>query len=228
MAGPVRFALDHSWITIPIGIIGPGIGAALFEYLRLGREFDATSIWVVLAGSTAIAVCLLSVRVRALTMALEQSRSSITIPERRTVAPEGDTRPPPCDGSFPANRTPEPVNRSKPRCLRTPEELVAMTEGVTSVELDSAAKDQIGLWLEVNGEIRGVWDYRPNRGVSAMLILSSGALVYVNSDSDIWNKTIVAAKVGDRICADGMIDKIGYLGQRNVWLINCELTSIEH
>lgn len=224
MAGPVRFALDHSWIAIPIGTIGPGIMAALFEYLRLGREFDSTSIWVVLAGSSAMAVFLLSARVLALTKALEQSRSSVTIAEPPTVEPEDDAWPLPRDGRFPANRTLGSVNRSKPRCLRTPAELLAMTEGTTSVERNRATEDQIGLWLEVNGAIVEVWDHRPDRGVSAMLKLSSGALVRLASDSDIWNRTLVAAKVGDRIRADGMIDDIGSFGDPIVWLKDCEFT----
>ena len=225
MAGPFRFALDHSWLTIPTGTIGPGIVAALFEYLRLGRQFDATSIWVLLAASSAIAVLLLSARVRALTKALEQYRSFVTSVEHQTVAIDDGARLRARDHRLPASRAPKPLDPSKPRCLRTPEELIAMTKGLTSVERDRVTKDQIGLWLAVNGEIREVWDYRPNLGVAAMLRLPTGTLVHVVANSDIWNRTVLAAKVGDRITVDGSIGEIGSVGEPMIWLKDCELSS---
>ena len=110
-----------------------------------------------------------------------------------------------------------PVQPERIFSNRSPEELVALIKGLTSVEAEAATELHIGTWLRVHGTVFDVEKLEDRAQV--LLSRGDGSGVFLHFDKSWWNR-VKLLRVKEKI---SVIGKIRFIDRNMIHLENCEL-----
>ncbi len=189
---------------VALVIIGPGVVAALIEYV-LTR---GSSGWIPVLASATGGILVLAVR-----LIMQNRHQEATEENQENVQPA-------------AAVVYQPRQQSEPKILspRTPEELVAEIEGRTEIVAKEISKRHIGTWLRVEGTITSMSDYMYVDDRRIIVGLDRGddlVPIYLNFSGSKWRNRLMSFDNGDAISAEGQIEDVSTSGF--VSLENCEL-----
>ena len=202
---PINLMLDHVWISIVIAGVMPPILYVAFRIRRRGGKFVIADLRnAVLIGLIPTALLLL-LQVAVLTRKLEneqappqQSISAPTVADAELTVLAGQWHP------------------------NTAEELIDKVSGLTDVERENAIKNDLGLLVEVEGEVWDVTENAFDNSVQVAIILSSDndsmafvdhRMAFAESASATWTPRLRTYQKGSRIRAVGALKNIrpGYV-----------------
>ena len=194
-------ARKHQIFSILAGSVLPGSFTALIEYLMTGGVAGPYPIVAAIIGGLA-------------------SAAFVVFLTNRTV-PKDDVT----SGSRGPTKAsdPNPTQHARSFSPRTPEELCAEREGMTSLVADEVSKRHIGQRLKVEGWVDNVTDFNQYIQVDLHSLQDgkrSAPLFRLRFDDTIWRPKVAAQNKGDRILAEGRIEKIGSV---SIYLGECEL-----
>ena len=195
---PIDLVLDHVWISIVIAGVMPSILYVAFRIRRRGAKFAIADFRNALLIGLIPTALLLLLQVAVLTRKLEtaqappqQSISAPSAAEAELAVPAGQWHP------------------------STAEELIDKVSGLTDVERENAIKNDLGLLVEVEGEVWDVTEDTFDNAVSVAIFLSSPnhSMAFVKSASETWTPRLRTYRKGSRIRAVGAIKDIrpGYV-----------------
>ena len=110
----------------------------------------------------------------------------------------------------------------RPTSPRSPEELVYMVRDLTDSQRRNILRDQIGLWMKVQGRIEDIRSPQYIKEVTVTLQLPSGVTVHLESKSRLWRQKALASRKDDIFAAFGKIDNALGGGYGSVDLDNCD------
>ena len=119
---------------------------------------------------------------------------------------------------LPSLPTPPPAAKPPPRVFsdRSPQKLVALTEGLTSGQAEAVTEPYIGTWLGVHGTVFDVAEQKDE-----MLVLLSGGDgpgLFLYFDKSWWDR-IKLLRVKEPI---SVIGRIEFIDRNMIHLENCE------
>lgn len=230
MRNPLRPVLDHITTGILVGTLGPGVIHAIYEFYQSGGEVGVDSIWIAATSGSITAACLLALKVRELSQALEQSEHSrqsrnldppVVVNLHSTESIEHE-RAPTNEPIEVVRYVPDTLDREKLWCPRTVDELRAILGGKTSAQQKTILQDYADMWLHVDGTVtnasRGDFDNQ----VRATISSTGGTPCMVSPGSENCGRILVASNVGDAVSIQGQIKYSEFSGNL-ILLENCEL-----
>ena len=150
---------------------------------------------------------------------MESKRSTNVTTPAMTPNLEDITAPPP-QPRLPENRY--PLESISPR---TPEQLVAEINGLTTIRASELVKAHMGMLLPVTGTVINV---APGPLPSRKIVVhmdrgQNGINLFLEFDPKRWRQRLASADTGDRISAIGKISQIENVLGTYVTLAECEL-----
>ena len=239
----VEYGVNRYWLIIAVTTIGPGLLAAVVEYLWTGGVSGVRPVSVALIGGVLSMVLLSFVRKREPSMAQTTRESHMERrPQEASMAqttPESHMERRPQEASM-AQTTPESrmERRSQEPSMaqttqkilpeeriwspRTVEELVSEGRGMTELAAERLHSRHIDQWLKVEGRVFGAWGTDDTVGIS-VLLQDTKRLVMMHFDKSLWGERSLALNVDDQIFGSGKIGHINSIAGF-VSLEECELT----
>ena len=198
---PIDLLLDHVWISILVAGVLPPVFYVAFRIRRRSARFVLADLRDSLLAGLVSVVLLLLLQVAVLTRELKTAQ---TTQQRLTSA-----------STTKNEELAVPAIQWHPN---TAEELIDKVSGLTDVERENTTKNDLGLLIEVEGEVWDVTENAFDNSVMVAVILSSHnnsvafadhRMAFVESASDTWTSRLRAYQRGSRIRAVGVIERIG-------------------
>lgn len=195
---PIDLLLDHVWISILAAGVMPPVLYAAFRIQRRGGRVVLTDLRdaVLIGLSTTVPLLLLQVAV--LTRELETTRTSL----QHSLSTSSTLSKEPTDF----------VGQWHPN---TAEQLINKVGGLTTLERKNVIKNDLGLLIEVEGEVWDVSELNFDDGLTVAVLLPNENMVFdghkmafVESTSEIWIPRLLTYQKGSNIRVVGVIEDI--------------------